>query len=339
MSRLGRGAVVVGALGGWMLLGTGLPAPAHEEGGATTELRETMYVEGRTLFDANGAVFVARGVNLQYGDNPPEKQPSIPLLDQVHSNIVRLQVRANTTAEELRVAMDAIVANRMIAMPMLWEQNVTGSRDPQAIAGAVDLWTGRHLAVLTDPAYQKYLLLNIANEWGYDFTQWLETYRTAIARLRATGIRVPLVVDATDWGHDPTVFGGGRGQSLLEADPLHQVIFSVHGYYEWPSAADVNRNFDELVATGLCLMIGEFGALDHLIGGRPTDHWAIMSRAQAEGIGWMAWSWRGNGPNESMLDMSASYTEVQLTARGEDIVNGPNGLMETSRRASYWPAY
>ena len=31
----------------------------------------------------------------------------------------------------------------MIAMPMLWEQDVTGSRDPQVIARVVDLWTGR----------------------------------------------------------------------------------------------------------------------------------------------------------------------------------------------------
>jgi hypothetical protein len=40
-----------------------------------------------------------------------------------------------------------------------------------------------------------------------------------------------------------------------------------------------------------------------------------------------------------MLDMNNTYDSISLTQHGEDIVNGPDGLMATSHRATYWPDF
>jgi mannan endo-1,4-beta-mannosidase len=245
----------------------------------------------------------------------------------------------DTTEAQFRDAMTLIVQHQMIAMPMMWDSNITGGTSPDAVFGAVDLWTGIHLPVLTDPAFEKYILLNIANEWGGDNNTWRDTYVEAVVELRDAGIRVPIVIDALDWGHDVEVFGGGRGAAVLAADELGYVIFSTHGYYEWSTAQEVANNFATMDSYGFAWLLGEFGADDHLAGGKTTDHWTIMQLADDEGIGWMAWSWKGNGSSEIMLDMNNTYNTLSLTERGEEIVNSDYGLMNTSSRASYWPDF
>jgi mannan endo-1,4-beta-mannosidase len=303
--------------------------------------RELMYVEGTRLYDANCNEFLPRGVNLQYGDYPPDKIQSIPYIAQAHANIVRLQIRLETTAAEFRDAVEDIVDNRMIAMPMMWDTSITCGTDPQAVRNAVNRWTGTHLSVLTDPDLEKYLLLNIANEWGdYYTTQsaWVDIYREVIPTLRDAGIRVPLVVDSLDCGHDIEVFGGGRGQQVIDADPLGQIIFSVHGYCEWDSAS-LAANFAAMNGYGYPWLLGEFGRSDHIVCDRGADHFGIMSRAADSDIGWMAWSWRGNGSGEWMLDMNNTYDSLSLTTHGNDIVYGEDGLMDTSLRATYWPDF
>jgi mannan endo-1,4-beta-mannosidase len=201
----------------------------------------------------------------------------------------------------------------------------------------VDEWTGKHLDIVTDPNFEKYILLNIANEWGdasTSFNVWTTLYSEVVLAMRDAGIRVPLVVDSLDCGHDVEVFGEG-GQQVLDADPLGNVIFSVHGYCEWGSSR-VDSNFDTIIGYGLPWFLGEFGDSERAICTEGDDHFAIMARAQEEGIGWCAWSWMGNGGADMILDMSNSHESAALTRRGEDIVNGPNGLMETSHRATYW---
>ena len=76
---------------------------------------------------------------------------------------------------------------------------------------------------------EKYIILDIANEWGPVDYLWAQGYESAIARLRTAGINCLLMVDA-----------GGYGQSIddiltwwqqiLGSDPQNNVVFDIHMY-------------------------------------------------------------------------------------------------------------
>ncbi len=98
-------------------------------------------------------------------------------------------------------------------------------------------------------------------------------------------------------------------------------------------------NFNTMNGYNIPWLLGEFVRTNHIVCDQGADHFGIMERAEQQTIGWMVWSWRGNGPNESMLDMNNTDDSLSLSQHGEDIVNGANGLMQTSSRASYWPDF
>ena len=45
-----------------------------------------------------------------------------------------------------------------------------------------------------------------------------------------------------------------------------------------------------------------------------------MQTATAQGVGWLAWSWKGNGGATQVLDMSKRYGRTDLTRRGQEVV-------------------
>lgn len=55
-------------------------------------------------------------------------------------------------------------------------------------------------------------------------------------------------------------------------------------------------------------------------------------------FGWLASSWKGNTGNNAVLDISKAEDIVDLTARGEEIVNGLLGIKATSRPANFYQA-
>ena len=83
---------------------------------------------------------------------------------------------------------------------------------------------------------------------------------------------------------------------------------------------------------GLPLVIGEFGA-DHQ--GQPVDEGTIMSQAQQRGIGYLGWSWSGNGSCCTSLDVVSNFG-TSLTSWGNILVNGNNGVRQTAVMASVY---
>jgi mannan endo-1,4-beta-mannosidase len=60
---------------------------------------------------------------------------------------------------------------------------------------------------------------------------------------------------------------------------------------------------------------------------------SIMAQTLARGIGWIAWSWHGNSADIIQLDMTDDW-EGPLNAWGQDVFEGPNGIMDTAEPAS-----
>ncbi len=294
-----------------------------------------MYVKDGQLYSASGQRFIARGINLQYGDNPGAAFAAITPIANTGANIVRLQLRKHTTAQELRGVLDAIVARNMVAMPMYWESDVTCQSNPQPLQTAVDsLWLGSWKAVMQDPKYKGKILLNIANEWGEDtnnYADFITTYKGLIKGLRDGGYTMPLVIDAAHCGQYVQSFLSGRGSELLNADASKNLLFSLHAYHWlWDTPAEIDAVIAQMKAQNLAFLFGEFGD-KRFQAPNNVDHYYLLGKAQSESVGWIAWSWKGNGAGEEeVLDMSYDYGSMDLSPRGNDIVFGEAGIRQTA---------
>lgn len=318
--RTELGRILTVAVLGWMIAGVAVAGTstftAHDGG----------------IFTPDGKPFVARGINLQYGDRPERALPALAAIASTGANIVRLELRRNTSAEALRQALDEAARLKLPVMLMYWESDITCGHDTGVLRRDVhDLWLNRWAGVLSDPRYHSLVMLNIANEWGSsadDFRDYMATYTGLIHDLRTGGLAMPIVIDAADCGQATESFLDGRGQALVDADPLHNVIVSVHAYNKpWNAPARIDAHIDDLKATGLPFLIGEFGDRELLEDGNNcVDHLHLMQVANSQGVGWIAWSWKGNGGATKVLDMSRSYGTVDLTRRGQDVVDSPAGI-------------
>ena len=90
------------------------------------------------------------------------------------------------------------------------------------------------------------------------------------------------------------------GRSVLDSDQERNVIFSVHMYGHAGNAEMVKSNIDGIVNQGLALCIGEFGWY-HSDGDVDEDQ--ILAYCKEKNVGWLAWSWYGNGNPVRYLDL------------------------------------
>ena len=182
------------------------------------------YVEGRNLHAKDGEKVVLRGVNTMAVWAEPTGQFSLPQIEKTGANVVRIMWMMGKSAEEF----DEIVRNtlKLGMIPMIQLHDATGnwSKLPEII----DYWL-RPATVEVIKRHEEYLLVNIANEAGGDVSDedFKETYKSAITRMRAAGIRVPLIIDPSSWGRNiEQLFN--TGPWLQEQDPDHNLMFSVH---------------------------------------------------------------------------------------------------------------
>jgi mannan endo-1,4-beta-mannosidase len=120
---------------------------------------------------------------------------------------------------------------------------------------------------------------------------------------------------------------------VFAADPLKNTVFSVHMYGVFDTAAEVNDYLNRFVTAKLPIVVGEFG-FDHSDGNPDED--TIMATAQSLRIGYLGWSWSGNGGGVEYLDMVTAFNPAQLTSWGVRIFNGANGIKATAKEATVY---
>lgn len=105
--------------------------------------------------------------------------------------------------------------------------------------------------------------------------------------------------------------------------------------YTWFSHEDQvpGPSLDEFADHNLPLVIGEFG---HEHNDQDVAEDRIMERAEQDGLGYIGWSWTGNSADVEVLDMSNDWLGEELTEWGERIINGENGIKETSQPAKVY---
>jgi len=94
----------------------------------------------------------------------------------------------------------------------------------------------------------------------------------------------------------------------------------------------ITTYFDAFRNAGMPLVIGEFG---HFHSDGDPDENTILAQAQARGLGYLGWPWSGNGGGE-YLDMLYSFNRARLTPWGQRIINGTNGIRQTSKEATIY---
>jgi mannan endo-1,4-beta-mannosidase len=294
-------------------------------------------VQGRHLYDKCGERVILRGINnpnIWFEKNGGNRYSEIK---QTGANVIRIVWETYGTAAELDQAITNCIAEGLI--PMVELHDATG--DLSKLPECIDYWTNTDIVDIIIQ-HEEYLLINIANEagqWGVTGTTFKNTYAGAVADMRDAGIHVPLIIDGTDWGKDINILQS-QGPALIEADPDHNLMFSVHMW--WPEMygyeeSDIGNEIDESVQMGLPLIVGEFSQMHgqcndiNITDENAIAYKTIIRECHENQVGYIAWSWFGNC-NQNW-DMSSGGTYETLYDWGLEVaVTDDYSIANTSRR-------
>lgn len=296
-----------------------------------------MRVSGRHLYDKCGEKIILRGVsnpNIWFEADGWIRYREI---EKTGANVVRIVWQTWGSATILDVAIQNCIDQKMI--PMIELHDATGEWDK--LQSCVDYWV-RDDVIEVIQKHQEYLLVNIANEVGDYFVTnaaFRNGYIDAVQTMRDAGIHVPLVIDGTDWGKNVNIMQS-EGPAIIEADPDHNIIFSVHMW--WPkmygfTENDIVNEIAQSVEMDLPLIVGEFsqmhGSCDEreITSNNSIAYKTILRECQENEVGYIAWSWFGNC--NPLWDMSDEGTYESLYSWGLEVaVTDENSIQNTSVR-------
>ncbi|SDT52805.1 cellulase family glycosylhydrolase [Actinoplanes derwentensis] len=292
-------------------------------------------VSGTQILEGNGAPFVMRGVNHAHTWYASQLS-SLANSKALGANTVRVVLSSGNRwtrndAADVSNVISQCKANRLICVLEVHDTTGYGEEAAAAtLAQAVDYWISIKSAL---DGQENYVILNIGNE-PYGNTNaagWVADTKSAITRLRAAGFAHQIMVDAPNWGQDWSFTMRDNAASVFATDPNRNVVFSVHMYGVFDTAAEITDYLGRFRSAGLPLVIGEFG---HLHSDGDPDEDTILATAQQYGVGYLGWSWSGNGGGVEYLDLVTAFNPAQLTTWGQRLFNGANGIKATSKEAT-----
>lgn len=297
---------------------------------------QTFTVSGSKLLDANGNEFVIRGINNPHAWHYEQSLKWLQELADMNVNCVRIVWQTKDKPSQLKKVVKKCVALKMI--PMVELHDATGDSTTEKLLDMATYFARPAVKNVLLP-YKKYLLINIANEWGDHNTSaehWKESYKKAIAILRDAGYKTTLVIDAPGWGQD--IYAIQKyGKELLEADPEHNLLFDIHMYYSWNDAEKIDRELQKTYDMNLPLVVGEFGYdFDKGFNNLKcrVDHTVILRKCQELQIGYIPWMWTGNNKENAWLDMAEFRGKNELTWWGRQIIESEYGIRKNAKKAT-----
>ncbi|WP_217168112.1 cellulase family glycosylhydrolase [Streptomyces sp. AC512_CC834] len=295
-----------------------------------------LHISDGRLLEGNGNDFVMRGVNHAHTWYPGETQ-SLADVKALGANSVRVVLSdgyrwSENSPEDVAAVIDQCKANRLICV--LEVHDTTGYGE-DAAAGtldhAADYWIGLKDVLAGE---EDYVVVNIGNEpWGNtDPAGWTEPTVAAVKKLRDAGLQHTIMVDAPNWGQDWQGVMRANAQSVYDADPTGNLIFSIHMYSVFDTAQEITDYLNAFVDAELPILIGEFGGPADQYGDPDED--TMMATAEQLRLGYLAWSWSGN--TDPILDLAIDFDPGRLSSWGERIFHGVNGIAQTSEEATVY---
>lgn len=291
-------------------------------------------VDGTRLLDANGNEFILRGINHSHSWFRDQDETAIKAIAETGANCVRIVLSSGIkwgrdSRPDVTALIDMCKENNLVAIVEVHDG--TGDDSAETLEKIADYWIKIKDALIGNEAY---VILNIANEWmgGWDSSDWGAAYTSVIPRIREAGIENTIMVDAAGWGQ----YGKSikdKGSDVFASDPLGNTMFSVHMYgTAGKNSKTIEENITGATEQGLCICVGEFG-YKHSDG--DVDEAYIMKYCQENNIGYMGWSWKGNGGGVEYLDLAEEWDGSKLSSDwGEVLINGENGIRDTSELCS-----
>ncbi|MEU7473603.1 cellulase family glycosylhydrolase [Streptomyces sp. NPDC044984] len=317
------------------LLGLLLPllastTPAHA---APTGFR----VENGRLLEASGNDFVMRGVNhahTWYAD----RIGSLAHIKAKGANTVRVVLSSGdrwtrNDASDVANVVAQCKQNRLICVLEVHDTTGYGEQSGAAtLSRAADYWISVQSALA---GQEDYVIVNIGNEpyGNTNYTAWTADTKAAVQKLRSAGFDHTLMVDAPNWGQDWAFTMRDNAASVFAADPDANTVFSIHMYGVFDTAAEISDYLGRFVSARLPIVVGEFGH-NHSDGNPDED--TILAVTRQLGLGYLGWSWSGNGGGVEYLDMVTNFDPDQLTSWGERLFDGADGIAATSEEAAVY---
>lgn len=315
------------------------------------------HTDGVRLLDANGNEFLMRGYNYSYAWQKDLWGAAFSTAKKYNCNALRIQLSDGQkelggycNAEQVSRLIKSCTDNHFIGVFNV--QDTGGGNDPDVLLHAADYWVGIKNAVI---GQEQYCIVNIGNEWmgspgrdcngewgEYQENLWSDTYIEAVRRIRSAGIKNTLMIDCNGYGQYADIIWK-EGQRILDEDKKYfedgkpNIIFSIHFYekacywdYEKGVGSRVAHSIDKALSIGAPVCIGEYAY------SRKSEEWkmdweTIQDYSKTMNIGYLGWSFTGNGDAESQgLDMFNSDGS-QMYKNGECIILHPNdGIQATS---------
>ena len=247
----------------------------------------------------------------------------------------------------------------MIPILGLWD--LTCNNNPSLLNSQLISWWTTNPVLTVLKKHQQYLIINLANElgvyrWAGDnatqqataLTDFKNAYKSAITSIRSAGLNMPIMIDAPDCGTSIHAFAS-IGQELINHDPKHNLLLSVHAYWaDYDGTAEIHN----AVNAKLPLVFGEIANKQANEGDEcyfdldgtnqnkssPTGftYQSLLATLKTNDIGWLAWSWGPDGCANRRISGNGSFGN--LTTYGQDIVNNAAyGLKKTAVRSSMFP--
>lgn len=332
---------------------------------STAQVIKPDYVRSKGFFTLNGKIynpdgseFIMRGVSQNhYWGTESFNLNSIDGIAKTHANTVRVVMsnadwqNQSRTPDKKRALVQKYIAKGLV--PMVEQHDGTCDGSASTLEFITDIWTmPENVEWLNE--YEKYVILNIANEWGpgerndAGWRYWRDAYKNSITQIREAGINTMLVIDSPDCGQGPRAMET-YGRELLDFDPQHNVVFSIHMYGMWRTmeksseVGQPNKNdqpwlaeseLQTMLDLGLPVIVGEFSWSEAESVGYDTQR--LITFCGENGIGWLAWAWNGN--SDVALDMAKGWkysSDADLFPFGDLIINHPlYGLRATSNQAT-----
>lgn len=314
----------------------------------------TLQVLGKNLMTTSGQTVTLRGINYPIIDdgsislsNMTQYRHKIDEAAKTGANAIRLPWYTDGTHwrdVQTPGTLNGYISNGHLSdllgychtkgmIPILEIHNLTCSNNWNGFNQiAMPWWKSQAILNLIE-AHKSYLIINLANEFGQ--ARWTgnttvglsifkTNYNTAVADLRALGVAVPIMIDAPDCGQSSTELLS-ISESMVTADPQHNLIFSAHAYWFGYATTTVaiQAKLDEAQNTNVCFILGEVASTQDNNGCGDLSLAAIypiiLEQACARNIGWLAWTF--DQDCSSPREMTTNGEFVNLTTYGNDLVN------------------
>ncbi len=296
-------------------------------------------VNGTKVLDPRGNNFIFRGINHAHAWYPDRTAAAMTAIAATGANSVRVVLANGTQWPRTPGADVAVIVSQCKAAKLVCVLEIhdsTGFGDSAAatnISNATTYWISSDIksAII---GQEDYVILNIANEPygnGVSASTFTNETSASIRAIRNAGLTHLIMVDAPNWGQDWSHIMRDNAATIFAADMLSNTMFSVHMYEVYNTASAVQNYLSSFQAKGFALIVGEFGTENN---GNNVDEAAILSYTQQMGIGYMGWSWSGNGSCCTALDIVTNWNPSTLSTWGNFLLNSANGIKATSKLAT-----